>query len=79
MKYLNKNKTFKYYVKSSLITFGSVFFPVFTALVMTIDVANLQPEQITGTFILSLLVTVLRLAFIASLIALQKLLLRFKK
>ena len=79
MKYLDKQKDWKYYAKSSAVTFGAVFLPTFATLVASYDLSGISVDQVSVTAVSSAVVTVLRLVLIASAIAGQKLLLKFKK
>ena len=79
MKYLDTKRNVKYLVKSSLITFGAVFLPIFATLVAGYDLSGISTDQITVTAVSSGVVVVIRLAIIATAMALQKLIVQLKK
>ena len=79
MKYLDQKKTWKYYAKSSAVTFFSVFLPLLALEVAQLDISSLKAENVTLDFLASGVVMVARLVVIALLKAAYELVGRLKK
>jgi hypothetical protein len=78
MEYLHPGKDWKYKVKSSAITFFSVFLPFFAFEVMQYDLSGIKPEDVTLASAFGLVVMVLRLAAIAVVKSCASLIQKFK-
>jgi len=71
MRYLSKEKDFKYHVKSFVATFVPIFIGLLTALYINYDFKSINPQELTISAIGAGLLSFLRSAFVLLLVAVQ--------
>lgn len=74
MKYVSKEKDWKYHAKSFLVTLGSTFVAMLVTLYVSYDFKSINPAELTLSGIVAGLVSFARSAFVLFLVALQSVL-----